>query len=112
MFHFTQQERTVLSLLVLTALSGSILQHAFKKFPALADIVNLIDSDRIYSKVDLNTASAEELVEVPYIGEYTASNIIRYRQEHGLFTAIEQVKNVKGIREKNYEKFRGYLSVR
>ncbi len=112
MFYFTKQERTVLCVFVLVALFGAILQYAFLKYPALADIVNLIDSDRIYSKVDLNTASIEELVDIPYIGEYTAGNIVRYRRDHGPFASIEQIKNVKGIRDKNYERFYRYLRVR
>ena len=109
MFAFTKQERMVLSLFVVIVLSGSILQYAFKKYPSLKDTVNLIDSDKIYSKVDINTASLEELIDIPYIGEYTAANIIQYRRKHGLFTAVEQIKNVKGIRGKNYEKFYRYL---
>ncbi|MCK5013426.1 MAG: helix-hairpin-helix domain-containing protein [Candidatus Omnitrophica bacterium] len=112
MFHFTKQERTVLSLFVLTALFGAMLRYAFAKYPALVDIVNLIDSDRIYSKVDINTSSVEELIDIPYIGEYTANNIVRYRQEHGPFKRIEQIKNVKGIRDKNYEGFYRYLRVK
>ncbi len=112
MFHFTKQERTVLSLFVLVALLGSVLKCAFARYPTLVDTVNLIDSDRIYRKVDLNTASVEELVDIPYIGEYTASNIVCYRRDHGPFSSIEQIKNVKGIRDKNYERFYKYLSVR
>ena len=111
MFHFTKQERTVLFVLLLVVLSGTVLHHAFARYPFLSDIVNLIDSDRITPKADLNTASIEELIEIPYIGEYTAANIVRYRQEHGPFTRIEEVKNVKGIRDKNYEKFSRYLTV-
>jgi len=109
MFSFTKQERLVLYLLVLIVLFGSSLQVAFKKYPSLGDIVNLIDSERIYNKVDINTASFEELVNISYIGEYTAINIIRYREEHGLFTARDQLKNVKGIRDKNYQKFFPFL---
>jgi len=111
MFSFTKQERLVLYLFVLIVLFGSSLQVAFKKYPSLGDIVNLIDSDRIYYKVDINTASFEELVNIPYIGEYTANNIIKYRQEQGSFANIEQVKNVKGIRDKNYQRFYKYLKV-
>ncbi len=111
MFAFTKQERAVLSLFVLIVFSGSILQYAFKKYPALRDIVNLIDSDKVYSKTNINTASADELVDIPYIGEYTAANIVVYRQERGPFTAIEQIKNVTGIRDKNYEKFYRYLRI-
>ena len=109
MFSFTKQERLVLYLFVLIVLFGSSLQVAFKKYPSLGNIVNLIDSDRIYYKVDINTASFEELVNIPYIGEYTANNIIKYRQEHGSFTARDQLKKVKGIRDKNYQKFFPYL---
>jgi len=108
---FTKQERAVLFLFVLIVLSGSIVQYAFKKYPTLGDIVNLIDSDRIYSKVNINTALLEDLIDIPYIGEYTAANIIQYRQQHGPFTSIKQVKNVKGIRDKNYEKFYMYLKI-
>jgi competence protein ComEA len=111
MFALTKQERAVLSLLAMIVLSGSMLRYAFKKYPVLKDAVNLIDSDKIYSKVDINAASLEELVDIPYIGEYTAANIIRYRQRHGPFKAIEEIKNVKGIREKNYAKFYQYLTL-
>lgn len=111
MFSFTKQEKLVLILFVCVVLFGSLLQVAFKRYPFLSDIVNLIDSDRIYDKVDINTGSFEELVDIPYIGEYTAANIIQYRQEHGVFTDIKQVKNVKGIRDKNYQRFYQYLKV-
>ena len=109
MFTFTKQEQLVLYLFVIIVLFGSSLQIAFKKYPSLGDIVNLIDSDRIYHKVDINTASFQELVNIPYIGEYTANNIIKYRQEYGSFTDNDQLKNVKGIRDKNYQKFFPYL---
>lgn len=111
MFALTKQERTVLSLLAMIVLSGSVLQYAFRKYPALRDMINLVDGDAMYSKVDINTASLEELVNIPYIGEYTAANIIRYRQAHGPFQAVEEIKNVTGIREKNYAKFCQYLKL-
>jgi len=109
MFSFTKQERLVLYLFAVIVLFGSSLQVAFKKYPSLGNIVNLIDSDRIYYKVDINTASFEELVSIPYIGEYTAKNIINYRREHGSFTTRAQLKQVKGIRDKNYQKFFPHL---
>jgi len=109
--HFTQQERLVLSVLAIVVFSGSFLQIIFKKYPHIHNIVNLIDSDVIYHKVDLNTASKKEFITIPYIGEYTAQSIIQYRNKNGLFSSIEEVKKVKGIREKNYEKFKKYLKV-
>lgn len=83
----------------------------FKKYPEIVDIVNFMDSEKVYPKIDINTASVEELVQVPYIGEYTARNIINYRENHGFFRVTEDVKAVKGVREKNYNIFSKYLKV-
>jgi len=100
-----------LLLLAVVIFSGSFLNSIFKKYPQLKDMVNLIDGDQLYPKIDINTASREELISIPYIGDYTAKEIIRYRQKHGPFTAIDQIKSVKGIRQKNYEKFRSFLKI-
>jgi competence ComEA-like helix-hairpin-helix protein len=111
MIIFTKQERVVLFCLGVIFLSGSSIQYAFKKYPALKDRIHLNAHDTIASRVDINTASLEELVEVPYIGDYTAANILQYRQQYGPFQSVEQIKNVKGIKDKNYQKFRPYLKV-
>jgi len=50
--------------------------------------------------LDINTASAEEFVEVKGIGEKKAERIIACRDEHGNFSSIDELKNVKGIGEK------------
>ena len=111
MFSFTKQERTVLSLLLLVVLSGTVLRYVFTKYPTLADTIRLIENGRMYPQVDINTASVEALIDIPYIGEYTANNIIRYREEHGPFSQLEEIKNVKGIKDKNYERFYKYLII-
>lgn len=111
MFSFTKQEKLVLLLFVFVVFSGSVMQVAFKKYPFLSDIVNLIDSDRIYPKINVNKATAQELVAIPYIGEYTAKNIIEYRKHNGLFSSLEQMKNIKGIRDKNFVRFSKYLII-
>ena len=50
--------------------------------------------------LDINTASAEEFVKVKGIGEKKAERIISYRDEHGKFNSVDELKNVKGIGEK------------
>ena len=102
----------MLVLFIAVVFSGAALQLAFKKYPFLTDIVNVIDSDKIYPKVDINKATAQELVVVPYIGEYTANNIVEYRRKNGPFKSLEQIKNVKGIRDKNYLHFSKYLFIK
>jgi len=50
--------------------------------------------------LDINTASAAELTKVKGIGEKKAERIISYREEHGKFNNVNELKNVKGIGEK------------
>lgn len=61
--------------------------------------------------MDLNTATLEQLLIVPGIGEKTAELILAYREEHGGFTSVEQLLEIKGIGEKKLETMREYLTV-
>lgn len=54
-------------------------------------------------RVDLNTATLEQLCTLPGIGEVRAAAILEYRQAHGLFSALEDVMMVKGISERIVE---------
>ena len=112
MLNITKQERLVLMVLASVLFFGSTLEYAFKKYPELKDVVNLVDSESIYRKVNVNKASSEELIDIPYIGEYTAENIIDYRERNGPFASLDEIKAVKGIREGNYRIFKKYLVVK
>lgn len=109
MLAFTNQEKIVLLTLAAVLSVGSLLNLSLKKYPHLHDIVNFMDTERVYPKIDINTASLEELISVPYIGAYTAEQIIKYREEKGPFTSLEEIKTIKGIKEKNFKKFSPYL---
>ncbi len=50
--------------------------------------------------LDINTASAEEFVKIKGIGAKKAERIIAYREAHGEFKSVDELKNVKGIGEK------------
>ena len=50
-------------------------------------------------KLNINTAGAAELTALPGIGEVLAERIVAYREEHGPFAAVEDIRNVQGIGE-------------
>ena len=62
-------------------------------------------------KVNINTADENGLTQLPGIGETRARRIIAYRQEHGLFSSTEDLKNVSGIGDSIYESLEEYISV-
>ncbi|CAM3666868.1 helix-hairpin-helix domain-containing protein [Erysipelothrix urinaevulpis] len=63
----------------------------------------------LQSKVSINTGSCELLSTVNGIGPKTAEAIIAYREEFGLFQKLDEVRNVKGIGPKKFEKMKDYL---
>ena len=61
--------------------------------------------------VNLNTATKEQLMTLPGIGEAKADSIIRYRTENGFFASTEDVMNISGIKNSIYEKIRDRITV-
>lgn len=45
------------------------------------------------------------------IGESRAEDIIRYREEHGKFSSVEDIQNVSGIGEKSFQKIKDQIEV-
>lgn len=57
-------------------------------------------------RVNLNTATAEELMLLPGIGEAKAEAILSYREEHGPFQDIGELMNIPGIKEGVFSKLK------
>ena len=47
--------------------------------------------------LDLNTASETDLDALPGVGPATAKSIVAYREQHGAFTSVDQLLEVRGI---------------
>jgi comEA protein len=63
------------------------------------------------SKVNINTAEAEELQTLEKVGPVLALRIIEYREKNGPFRTIEQLKQVKGIGEKTFLRLKDQISI-
>jgi competence protein ComEA len=63
------------------------------------------------TRINLNTASMEELVTLPGIGPSYAKRIVAYREKNGGFKRLEDLLNVQGIGEKTLDKIRDRVTV-
>ncbi|MBR5090998.1 MAG: helix-hairpin-helix domain-containing protein [Ruminiclostridium sp.] len=70
-----------------------------------ADIIPLSE------RVNINTASPDELTSLNGIGEVTAVKIVEYREEYGGFLSIDELVKVNGIGEKLLDKLRPYITI-
>lgn len=68
------------------------------------------DNDSIF-KIDINTATLDELQMLPGVGKSLARNIIRYREKYGRFVDILELQFVDGITKDLYEEIEKYLTV-
>jgi competence protein ComEA len=62
-------------------------------------------------KIDINTATVDELKLHPYIKWSLANPIVAYRNEHGPFAKVEDIKKVMAVTEEVYNKIVPYLAV-
>ncbi len=69
------------------------------------------NSDSVDNKININTATIEELEKLPGIGPATAQKIIDYRQVNGLFQDIEALMNVSGIGLGKFEQIQDLVSL-
>lgn len=62
-------------------------------------------------KININTASADDLASLPGIGPSYAQRIVEYREKNGPFHKVEDLLNVRGIGEKTFERIRDRLTL-
>jgi competence protein ComEA len=89
--------RLILSSLLLSIVFSTVVLSATKKPPL--------------KPVNINTATSEELQQVPGIGPATAEKILQMRKSYGLFKSVDDLLAIKGIGKKRLDKMRKYLTV-
>ena len=62
-------------------------------------------------KININTCTVEELMNLKGLGEVKAKTIIEYRDSNGMFKAIDDLLNIKGIGNKTFENIKDYIEV-
>jgi competence ComEA-like helix-hairpin-helix protein len=61
--------------------------------------------------ININCATSEEPQQVPGVGPSTAEKILQMRKSYGAFKTVDDLKAVRGIGPKRFEKMRKYLAV-
>lgn len=63
------------------------------------------------TKVNINTATIDELDTLPWVGKGLAADIIAYRKKNGQFKNIKDIMKVPGIKESKFSKFKDFITV-
>ena len=101
--NLTTFEKSILIVLILSMGAGLSIKLIRGKSPQKQTLK--------VNKININTAGLEDLMQVPGIGLHTAELIIEYRQKHGPFRSIEELRNVKGIGKTKFSKIKDYITV-
>lgn len=75
-------------------------------YPEMVVVIDRIDDNK---SISINSADLEELCELPGIKDKLASEIIKYRNNHGSFNSLDEIMNVKGIGEAKYNQIKEYI---
>ena len=110
--HLTSQEKIFLICLCVVIATGSAISFFYKTRQDFVKTIELGDVRPFIRKVNINTASQEELMRVPYIGETAAQKIIQRRRERGGFPDLRELYTVKGFSPAFIGKITPYFKVR
>ena len=90
-----------------TAAGGSVSADNRQSAPANGT-ANISSS----GKLNINTATVEELISLPNIGPSRAAAIADYREREGPFSSVDELKSVSGLGEKITDSIREFVEVR
>lgn len=108
MLNLTKEEKQVFLFLFTIVLIGLGISFSLKTHSS----VQLISSfSTNLGKINLNNADKTALMSVKGVGEKLAGRIIDYRNTRNGFDELDELKEIKGITERKYEKIRDYFYI-
>lgn len=108
--------QVVVSMLVVIVLIGGAfyaarLSEGAPQVVYTASLEEVEDQSQDSLQIDINSASVEELDELPEVGPSTAESIIEYRQANGQFTSVDELEEVPGIGPTTLEQIEPFATV-
>ena len=82
-----------------------------EQLPAGTGAASLAESGGSNEKININSASKADLQKIDGVGDKKADKILEYRQQHGQFKSVDELKNISGFGEKTVVKMKDQLSV-
>ena len=96
------------------AIAVSCRYNTFEGLIHFDDVMEYILNHPIWDMntiININTASLDQLMTLPGVGESKATAIITYREENGGFKSIDDIKNVSGIGDALFEKIKEFITI-
>jgi len=108
--------QVVLSMLVVTVLVGGAFyaSRVSERAPQVVYSASLEEVEteaRDSLQVNINTADAEELDELPEVGPATADSIVEYRRVNGSFRSVDELEEIPGIGPATLEEIEPFATV-
>ena len=115
MFDLEKREIFIVSFLLILLIIGLFLGFYQEKIPSVNVKVNSfipdIDVRWQPKKININEADAKSLTALKGIGESLANRMLEYRSQNGYFRSIEELKKVKGLGEKLFDRIKDKVCV-
>lgn len=103
-----KREIWVLMILIVVLISINIVNYSKRENLKKSHSV-LVEEGAV--RISINDADAAELEDLPGIGPILAERIVEYRKKDGGFKTLEELKEVKGIGDKIFQKILPYLKL-
>ncbi|MBI3696627.1 MAG: helix-hairpin-helix domain-containing protein [Acidobacteria bacterium] len=82
-----------------------------KLWLTLALVASLAAKDPPRAPINVNTATAQQLQQLPGIGPTRAAQIIRLREKNGPFRSVEELRAIPRLSEKQFQQLKRYVTV-